>query len=485
MDLEGRRVSAVAGIGYVVLVGIENLDILGAPGLSSPVAEVARVYSEDRTRLVVTTVCGTLALFCYLIFVVGLWSLLRAREAPGDIWSVVGLVGGVGGPLLASMGQVAHVTLVVRGAEGARDPDVTLALYHLDLGAQTLAGFLVCLFVLGVGVAGLRTGAIPPWLAGAALALAPLTLAVSLIGVTDADAARAAVVVAFGLETLWVLMTSVWLLLDAWEPGRADRPSMTLARVMFGAVGVAAGISGIALLAAPSATGDYFAWGLAPAPLAALIGGFYVASSVVYLMAARAGWRAGRALAVGILALTVPIFVATMIDLDLFDFGRLPAWAWVVLFGLFPLAALLVLAGQRGAADPVDDRHLGPWVRAGLLVLAVPLLALSIALWADPGGAGGYLPFAPPSLSGRVLGAWAFLLAVLAAWSALRDRAGEAWLALVALAVFPLGALIAASRTFGDLDPDGRALYVVVLVAWLAVAFALAWAAGARPAQAA
>jgi hypothetical protein len=61
----------------------------------------------------------------------------------------------------------------------------------------------------------------------------------------------------------------------------------------------------------------------------------------------------------------------------------------------------------------------------------------------------------------------------------------EAWLTLVALVVFPLGALIAASRTFGDLDSDGRGSYVAVLVAWLAVALVLVWAAGVRRPQAA
>ena len=54
---------------------------------------------------------------------------------------------------------------------------------------------------------------------------------------------------------------------------------------------------------------------------------------------------------------------------------------------------------------------------------------------------------------------------------------GEAWPALVALALFPLCALIAAARAFPDLQEDGRGLYVAVLVAWLAGALALAWAA--------
>ncbi len=481
MRLDPRRAVAAAGIGYVVLVGIENIDVLGAPGVSSPVEEIARVYSDDRAQLVVTTVCGSLALLCYLVFVVGIWRLLRAREAPGERWSTLGLVGGVGGIVLAAVGQIAHITLVVRGADGvARDADLTRSLYELDLRAQAIAGFLVCLFVLGMGMAGLRTGAMPAWLAWPAIVLAPLLLAAAIAG-TASDDARAAVVTAFGLETVWVLVASIWLLLDGWEPARHDRPSMLLARVMFGAVGVAAGISGIALIAAPSATSDYFAWGLAPVPLASLIGGFYIASSVVYLQAARAGWLQGRPLVVGILALSIPIFVATMVDLHLFDFGRLPAWVWVVLFGLFPLAAIAVLLGQRGAATPEADRRLSPGVRAGLLAIAALLLAAAIALWADPTGADAYLPFTPPSLSGRVLGGWAFLLAVLAAWAALRDRAREAGPALLALVAFPIGALIAASRSFGDLDPDGRALYVAVLIAWTVAALALAGATFRTP----
>ena len=179
---------------------------------------------------------------------------------------------------------------------------------------------------------------------------------------------------------------------------------------------------------------------------------------------------------------SVPIFIATLVDLDLFDFGRLPAWTWVVLFGVFGPAALLVLAGQRDEpSGEAGGRRLGTVVRIGLLVMAVPLLALAIDLWSDPVGGESYLPFEPPTLSGRVLGTWAFLLAAVAAWSALRDRVGEAWPALLALALFPVGALIAAARSFGDLETDGRWGYVGVLIVWLAVALALAWAARPAP----
>ena len=327
---------------------------------------------------------------------------------------------------------------------------------------------------------GRRTGLLPEWASIAALALSPVLVVAAAVALVSDEAAHGVLVPALALHALWILGVSIWLVLSAWEPARGEPLSMTLARIMFGAVGVAAGLSGIALLAAPSATADYFAWGLAPAPLAALIGGFYLASSGVYLLGARAGWGAGRVLTIGILALSVPIFIATLVDLDLFDFGasrRGPGWSCSGSSGRRPCScwpASDVPSGEAGG------RRLGTAVRVGLLVMAVPLLVLAIDLWSDPVGGESYLPFEPPTLSGRVLGTWAFLLAAVAVWSALRDRVGEAWPALLALALFPIGALIAAARSFTDLETDGRWGYVVVLVVWLAVALALAWAA--RPA---
>jgi hypothetical protein len=474
-----RRATAAAGIGFVVLAGIESLDILGAPGPDGPASAVVEAYTANHALLVVTTVCGALSLVAYVLFAAGLTRLVRDAGARGA-WPWLLLAAGIGGPLLGGIGQAAQFVLVSRGTEGIRDdPEGALGLHAFDLRIQAAGAILIALLLLSAGVAGRRTGALPGWATGAALVLSPVLAVAAVVALASGGAAKGALVPALALHALWVLAVSAYLLIDTWEPARGDRPSMTLARLMYGAVAVAAGLSGIALLAFPSTTADWFAWGLAPVPLAALIGGFYLASSVIYGLGARAGWRAGRVLAIGILALSVPIFVATLVDLEVFDMGRLPAWTWVILFGVFGPAALLVLAGQRDAGvGPEPDRPLGTAVRAGLLVFAVPLLAVAVALWSDPVGADAWLPYAPPSLSGRVLGTWAFLLAAVAGWSAVRGLVGEAWPALVALALFPLCALIAAARAFPDLQEDGRGLYFAVLVAWLAGALALAWAAG-------
>ena len=66
--------------------------------------------------------------------------------------------------------------------------------------------------------------------------------------------------------------------------------------------------------------------------------------------------------------------------------------------------------------------------------LALAYLAAAIALLADPKAFPA--PFDVPPMGGRFLGAWALLMAVMAAWPALRGRR-EARIPLLALVAFP------------------------------------------------
>ena len=164
-------------------------------------------------------------------------------------------------------------------------------------------------------------------------------------------------------------------------PARAAAERVLLAACLI--VAVAAAIAGVLMLIVPGDTEDYFAWALAPSPLAAIVGGLYVASAVVFGTAAGTRWPAGRGLCVGALALTLPTLAATIAHRDVFDFSRALAVIWVILFVASPLtfAAILVALRREGAAP-------GPlppgWLRAGLAVLALAYLAGAIAFLADP-----------------------------------------------------------------------------------------------------
>jgi Mn2+/Fe2+ NRAMP family transporter len=146
-----------------------------------------------------------------------------------------------------------------------------------------------------------------------------------------------------------------------------------------------------------------------------------------------------------------------------------------VLFVASPIAYGTILFLQRGRVVATGDR-LRPWVRSVLWVLAVGYAALAFVLWFAQDASSRRAPFALVALSGRFLGCWAAFLAVLAVFSAIRGRWNEARIPLLAPALWPLGALVAALTRYGDLDSDRRVAYVAVVVVVLVVSAAMVMA---------
>jgi hypothetical protein len=98
-----RRIAGVAGLVYAAAAAIENMGLLDAPTLASPVADVRSVY-EDQALALVTSLAGALELVAYCVFAVALFGLLREGERRGESWSLLALVGGVAGPVVAAAG---------------------------------------------------------------------------------------------------------------------------------------------------------------------------------------------------------------------------------------------------------------------------------------------------------------------------------------------------------------------------------------------
>jgi peptidoglycan/LPS O-acetylase OafA/YrhL len=112
-------------------------------------------------------------------------------------------------------------------------------------------------------------------------------------------------------------------------------------------------------------------------------------------------------------------------------------------------------------------------------VCSLLAVAYGVALWVDPVRSGTALPFELAPLGGRFVGCWLFFLATLAAYAAAHGRWEESRVSLVGLTAFSLGALLAALRTFGGLEPSGPR-YVAVLALIALAAIALAVASGRR-----
>jgi len=242
--------------------------------------------------------------------------------------------------------------------------------------------------------------------------------------------------------------------------------ALLVARVLFAIVAVAAGLAGLLMIVAPDETDRYFSWPIGPPPVAALVGGFYLASALLFGRAAvREDWPGARGLCIGVLALTVPTVIATARHHDLFDLDRWQAVAWVVLFVASPIAFGTILYLQRGRVARAG-RALPAWVVTVCALEAIGYGGLAIALWIAPSDVADVMPFALPPMSGRFLGCWAAFLSVLACFASVRRRWPEARTSLLALTLWPLAASLTAVRSWDDLAPtDRRAGYLVVAVA--------------------
>jgi hypothetical protein len=259
---------------------------------------------------------------------------------------------------------------------------------------------------------------------------------------------------------------------------------MSVLRALFLIVAVVAGIAGVIMLVAPSSTDRYFSWPTGPPAVAATVGAFYVASAVVFGLAAlREDWPGSRGLCLGVLALTVPTLIATVKHHDVFDFGRWQAVLWVTLFIAAPVAYGTILFLQRGRVTGTGE-PLRPWARAVVGVLAAGYAVLAAALLFAQDASGRRAPFALVALSGRFLGCWALFLAVLAAFAAVRNRWNEARIPLLALALWPAAALLAALTRYGDLVTSRRVVYVVVVAVVLVVSAVTAIAGRDAPRRA-
>jgi hypothetical protein len=230
-------------------------------------------------------------------------------------------------------------------------------------------------------------------------------------------------------------------------------------------VATAAGIVGAIMLIAPSSTGRSFAWPLGPRGLAALVGGFYVVSAPVFAYAGRRSAIEVRGLAAAVLAFTLPTLAATYLHRDVFDFDRLFAKAWVVLFVASPVTFALLLWSGRQAQPPPGDARVHPVARAVLAALGAGFAGLAVWFWVRTSGP---VPFEMAPLGARFLAAWLAFLAVLAVWPAVRPARSEARVPLLALIAYGIGGLLAAAVHPEDLGP-GVAGYLAGLLVVVAV----------------
>jgi hypothetical protein len=180
----------------------------------------------------------------------------------------------------------------------------------------------------------------------------------------------------------------------------------------------------------PQNTAEHFAWPIAPAVTAALLGGFYFASAALFFPALFVRrWQNIRAIVPAAILFTSVELIATVLHWDKFSTGTTAFYVWLVSYIAPPPVFLFFYVWHQRRAEPVPtptDEPLAHHLRLAMLTIGALLVLLAVAAFVAPSiliGVAhiGFTPLTARALSGWILAAGALL--VFAARENDRNRA--------------------------------------------------------------
>jgi hypothetical protein len=211
-------------------------------------------------------------------------------------------------------------------------------------------------------------------------------------------------------------------------------PEISVAqRAFFVVIAVAALFVAYLGLAAPETMDRSFTWAVLPPLHAGFIGMLYLFGGVYMVGCIAARHRAQAAAALpGIALFTSLLLLATLLNLEAFDFDLTPVWVWTLSYTIYPIIALALAwsARVRGNDTPVlGGPPMAAWARTflwaqaavfailGLALLTVPSAMVDVWPWPISAGlarfyGGPFLAYAVCSGLHAGRGAWAQLSAI-------------------------------------------------------------------------
>jgi hypothetical protein len=207
------RITALAGILFVVLV-VASFFTPETPDSGGSAEELAAAISDDRAGHQMSLLLGFLADIAFLVFLAGVFSRLRRYEGTGGMFSGLFAIAGAAFSATILVSEGLYLAYV-QAAENA-DPSVLPTIARLDdwVGIGTVP--VAVAMMIGAAGAILSTHALPVWLGWLAGLNAVLVL-LSLGAVFESDDESVLVSIGgfggFLLLLIWVLATSVVLLM--------------------------------------------------------------------------------------------------------------------------------------------------------------------------------------------------------------------------------------------------------------------------------
>jgi hypothetical protein len=265
---------------------------------------------------------------------------------------------------------------------------------------------------------------------------------------------------------------------DVDTPLRAPLKVWMAAEVFFGL----AAISTIFLR--PDDTATSFAWPIQPPVMAAVLGAFYVASALIFVLPLFATrWQRVRVMILPAAVFSTAMLLATVLHWDKFSVGTFPFVIWFASYVLPPPIFIGLYVWHQRAAAPVGvgiRTPLLPWARTLLRVNGLLVTALAVVGYAVPGVLMAVSPWAFTPLTTRALGGWLLAVGLLQVSMAREGDWMRARLATTMLIVLPFALIVQLARYPEQVTWDSVALWVLLVdLVVVGGACAYLWSVGA------
>jgi len=159
--MSSRWLGPASGVGAVLLI-LGSFAAAGSqPGPDAPIDEVTAFYTEHDAGQLAAASLMSLGALLFLIFAATVAGQLRAAEAERSSWPTVCFGGGV--LVAAGLSIFAGLGLALGDVAGDLEPSAVQAVHVLYQELLFPLTIGVSAFLLGAGIAALRTGALPGW----------------------------------------------------------------------------------------------------------------------------------------------------------------------------------------------------------------------------------------------------------------------------------------------------------------------------------
>lgn len=206
--MNAKQLAPLSGALAVVLIIVAFAVGGESPEANDPLAEVISYYTDNDTDVQVSAALLALGAFFFLIFSTTVAGLLRRAQGESGGSSALSFAGGI--VFVVGLTVFAGLSFTAGEVIGDVDPTVVQTLNALSMDMFFTVAVGTGAFLLGTGVATLKTGVLPKWLGWAAVVI-------GVVAITPAGF--------FGFLALgvWTLIASVMLAMQA----RSDTPQLT------------------------------------------------------------------------------------------------------------------------------------------------------------------------------------------------------------------------------------------------------------------